>query len=42
VALNDTGQHQAARQILSSLVTEKASFDDKSAAEQLLADLSKR
>jgi Flp pilus assembly protein TadD len=42
VALNDAGQPQAARKILSSLMTEKIDFDDKSAAEQLLAELSKR
>jgi putative PEP-CTERM system TPR-repeat lipoprotein len=39
VALNDTGRRDAARQVLLSLVDDKANFDEKPAAQRLLAEL---
>jgi putative PEP-CTERM system TPR-repeat lipoprotein len=41
VALNDTGQPAAARKLLAPLVSSTAKFDDKGAAEKLLAALPK-
>jgi putative PEP-CTERM system TPR-repeat lipoprotein len=41
VALNDTGHPVEARKLLASLVSSTVKFDDKSAAEKLLAALSK-
>ena len=42
VALNDTGQHQAAQKLLAALVATPKNFDDKPAAAELLADISGR
>ena len=40
VALNQTGNRDEARKLLASLLAERAAFDDKPAAEKLLAELS--
>jgi len=40
VALNQNGQRDEARKLLASLIAERVTFDDKPAAEKLLAELS--
>ncbi len=42
VALNATGQRDEAQQILTKLVQDPKAFDDKAAAEKLLAELSRK
>jgi thioredoxin-like negative regulator of GroEL len=41
VALNDKGYRDEAKRLLVSVTTDRAAFDDKSAAEKLLAELSR-